>query len=127
MSKFQITQELADKYDGRCFLDLDMPDRIEAVRFNKKDSGLEGEYIGCNFHWGYDRKFTDPYGEMEEEDSYHCATIVMLEDGMILHREITREEYYRIKGIVRERIDTCMRMQAEFSKIQESVLGKEGK
>lgn len=115
---------LAEKYDGRCFLDLDMPDRIEALMFTKTDKGLQGEYIGCDYGWGYNHKFLDKYEDAAEslEDLYNGSSIEIIETNCSLHKEITREKYEEIKKIVTEQIKKANKFRAEFSKLQEQTL-----
>ena len=43
-----IDEALANKLNGRCFIDLDMPDRIEGFKFTKTKTGLDCLWIGCD-------------------------------------------------------------------------------
>lgn len=117
-------KELAEKYDGRCFLDLDMPDRIEALMFTKTDKGLQGEYIGCDYGWGYNHKFLDKYEDIAEsfEDLYNGSSIETIETNSPLHKEITYERYEEIKKAVAEQKKKADKFRAEFAKLQEKFL-----
>lgn len=117
-------KELAEKYDGRCFLDLDMPDRIEALMFTKTDKGLLGEYIGCDYGWGYNHKFLDKYEDIAEsfEDLYNGSSIETIETNSPLHKEITYERYEEIKKAVAEQKKKADKFRAEFAKLQEKFL-----
>jgi hypothetical protein len=117
-------KELAEKYDGRCFLDLDMPDRIEALMFTKTEEGLQGEYITCNYYCGYTNVWVDKfdYIAVSYDDLYNGSSIEMIENGMQLHKEITKGKYEEIKNIVIEQIKKADKLKAEFAKLQEQIL-----
>lgn len=117
-----LNKELADKYDGRCFLDLDMPDRIEAIKFTKTPFGLSTECIGCNYSWGYIQDYVDKYGETTYNDMYCGGNLEMIENGMYLHREITPEHYELIKEFVLKRIQLYEELRDDFKEMQETLL-----
>ena len=117
-----FNKELAAKYDGRCFLDLDMPDRIEAMKFTKTPFGLSSEYVGCDYAWGYMQDYVDEYGEKSYDDMYCGADLDMIENGMYLHKEITPEHYELIKDFVLKRIQLYEELRDDFKENQETLL-----
>ena len=117
-----LNKEFAAKYDGRCFLDLDMPDRIEALKFTKTPFGLSTECIGCNYSWGYIQDYVDEYGETTYNDMYCGGNIEMIENGMYLHKEITSEKYEQIRNCVLERIALYEQLRNEFLELKSEIL-----
>lgn len=116
--KVNLTPELAEKLDGRCFLDLDDSDRIEAFRFVKTTTGLDMIGIGCDYHWGYSHLWHDDYGEYNLEDTFCGCYIDMIEENSWLVREITQEKFDRANEIVNEKISENKKMQRDFEKLQ---------
>lgn len=113
-----ITPELAESLDGRCFLDLDMNDRIEAFRFIKTGTGLDMLSIGCNDHWGYSHVHHDDYGEYEIDDTYNGIWIDMVNEKSFLVREIPQAKFDRANAIVNDVMDKAEKRESEFRKKQ---------
>lgn len=118
--KWEITidEELVNKYDGKCYIDFDMNDRIEAIRFFRSENGISYQSIGCNYHLGYNHEFEDEFGTYEWQDTSCAGYIHMIEQGTWLLKEITREEFNKILAIVNERIKINQTMQDAFKELQ---------
>ena len=116
-----ITPELVDNLTGRCFLDFDMPDRIEAFRFIKTSTGIDTHYIGCNNYWGYSHVHHDDYGEHEINNTYNGIWIDMVNEKNFLVREIPQEKFDRINTIVNEIMSEAEKREDEFKKKQKGI------
>ena len=116
--KINITPELAGRLDGKCFLDLDMIERIEAFRFVKTSTGIDMISVGCDDHWGYSHLWHDDYGEYEINDTFCGIWIDMVEANSFLVREITQEKFDKANVIVNEVMDKAEKREAEFKRKQ---------
>ncbi len=116
--KINITPELTDRIDGRCFLDLDMNDRIEAFRFIKTSTGIDMVSVGCNDHWGYSHLWHDDYGEYEIGDTFCGIWIDMVETNCYLVREISQEKFDKANIIVNDIMENAEKRLCEFKKRQ---------
>ena len=116
--KINITPELAESLNGRCFLDLDMSDRIEAFRFIKTSTGIDMHSIGCDNHWGYSHVHHDDFGEYEINDTFNGIWIDMVNEKSFLVREIPQEKFDRANAIVNEIMDEAEKRENEFKKKQ---------
>ena len=116
--KINITPELAETLNGRCFLDLDMSDRIEAFRFIKTSTGIDMHSIGCDNHWGYSHVHHDDFGEYEINDTFNGIWIDMVNEKSFLVREIPQEKFDRANAIVNEIMDEAEKRGNEFKKKQ---------
>lgn len=113
-----IDEELVNKYDGKCYIDFDMNDRIEAVCFYRTKKGLGSRTIGCDYHWGYNHEYEDEFGTHDWQDTFCGAYIHMIETNCYLLKEIPKEEFEKILAIVIEQIRKSNEMSAEFEKLQ---------
>ena len=109
-----ITPELADHLDGRCFLDLDMSERLEGFQFHKVNNGITAEYCGtdgCGIAYiidGSDDKedkfIVDKFGKHILENTYNGCTIYEVVFDRSLNLEIPVEAYEHIKHFVRQQM-----------------------
>lgn len=115
-----ITPELADKYDGRCFFDLDISDRIELVKFIKTPTGLDTLCIGCDYHWGYTHLYHDDYDDKPTmiRDTFCGAYIEMIEEGRWLMKETTQEVFDKANEVVAEMMGVNEELRKDFEKVQ---------
>lgn len=115
-----LNSELADILDGRCFLDYDMPERIEGFKFTKTKNGLDLLSIGCDSHWGYTYNYHDDYGEYLDVDTYTGCNIVMIAQKHPLIKEISLEMFQNMNKLVNERIELYQQREYEFESIRKA-------
>ena len=117
-----ITSELAEKYDGRVFFDLDMNDRIEMVKFMKTPTGIDTLCIGCNYHWGYTHLYHDNYGKFLVQDTFCGSYIELIEKGFSsLMKESTPEKFDEVNQIVNNIKDKSKELEKDFSELQNKI------
>ena len=95
----EVTEEIANKYDGKCYVDYDTPERIEAVRFFKTKKGLSGQYIGCSYTTYYNHTLNDRIGTKGVENTFNLTSINMIEDNCGLYAEISKDDFDRMVKI----------------------------
>lgn len=121
-TEIDITPELAEKYDGRVFFDLDMNDRIEMVKFMKTSTGIDTLCIGCNYHWGYTHSYHDIYGKFLVQDTFCGPYIELIEKGLcFLMKESTPEKFDEVNQIVNNIKDKSKELERDFSKLQNKI------
>lgn len=99
-----LTEELAQKYDGKCYVDYDDNYRIEAVHFFKDDKGLNMHYVGTDgLRVSYNHTDVDEINTEGMENAYSLSYINMIEEDCHLLKEITKEKFDEIVAIV----DSC--------------------
>ncbi len=99
-----LTEELAQKYDGKCYVDYDDNYRIEAVHFFKDDKGLNAHYVGTDgLQVLYNYTDFDEINTEGMENAYSLSYINMIEENCHLLKEITKEKFDEIVAIV----DSC--------------------
>ena len=113
-----IDEKLADELNGKCFLDLDMSDRLEGFRFAKTSTGIDVLYVGCDYHWGYAHNFHDNYGTYDVEDTYNGYDILNVQSEHFLIREITPEKFDELNKIVNDQMEKQQQLEREFGKLQ---------
>ena len=99
-----LTEELVQKYDGKCYVDYDDNYRIEAVHFFKNDNGLNAHYVGTDgLQVLYNYTDVDEINTEGMENAYSLSYINMIEEDCHLLKEITKEKFDEIVAIV----DSC--------------------
>jgi hypothetical protein len=102
-----ITPELADHLDGHCFLDLDMPERLEGFQFHKANNGITLEYCGTD---GYGVAYIDPvdgvdkFGKHVLDNTYCGGIIYEVVFNKKENLEIPVEAYEHIKHFVQQQM-----------------------
>ena len=119
-SRFDITlnEELANILDGRCFLDYDIPDRLEGFKFYKTKNGLDILTIGCDAHCGYSNNYHDDFGEYLDNDLYSGCEIMMIAQNHPLIKEIPLEMFQKMNKVINDRIQLYKQRDSEFKKIR---------
>ena len=98
-----LTEELAQKYDGKCYVDYDDNHRIEAVHFFKDDNGLNMHYVGTDgLRVSYNHTDVDEINTEGIENAYSLSYINMIEENSPLLKEITKEKFDEIIAIVEQ-------------------------
>ena len=97
-----LTKELAEKYDSKCYVDYDMPDRIEAIKFYKDSTGLNIQYIGCSDSISYNHTDHDNYGDSGIDNTATLSYINIIESESTLLAEISLYKFYEILAIVQK-------------------------
>ena len=99
-----LTEELAQKYDGKCYVDYDDNYRIEAVRFFLDEKGLNMHSVGTDgLRVSYNHTDFDEINTEGMENAYSLSYINMIEEDCHLLKEITKEKFDEIVAI----IDSC--------------------
>ena len=118
-----LTEELAQKYDGKCYVDYDDNYRIEAVRFFKDDKGLNMHYVGTDgLRVSYNHTDVDEINTEGMENAYSLSYINMIEENSHLFKEITKEKFDEIVAIV----DSCKNFcdqRTEWIRTKQKELG----
>jgi hypothetical protein len=122
----EINEELANKYNGRCFIDHDMNDRIEAFMFVKHDKGISTRFVGCDFKWGYDFVNDTEYGTWTSEQESIVGYIHMIEECQDFIEETTTEKFKLAVSIAHRQMALEKKLMNEFKSIQSNFFGKEG-
>jgi len=98
-----LTEELAEKYDGKCYVDFDDNYRIEAFRFFKNENGLNMHYVGTDgLRVSYNWTDFDKIPSEGMENTFSLSYINMIEENCYLLKEITKEEFDEIVDIVEQ-------------------------
>ena len=98
-----LTEELAKKYDGKCYVDYDDSHRIEAIHFFKDDKRLNMHYVGTDkFGGSYNWTDFDEIPTEDMENAYSLSYINMIEEESHLLKEITKEKFDEIVAIVEQ-------------------------
>lgn len=119
--EIEITPEFADVYDGRCFFDLDMSDRIELVKFMKTPTGIDILCIGCDYHWGYSHLYHDDYGKHLIQDTFCGSYTAMIEEGRWLMKETTQEVFDQVNVMVHDMMSLDDELKKDFEKLQKKI------
>lgn len=123
----EINEELADKYDGRFFIDHDTNDRIEVFMFAKNKTGIDMRFVGCDFKWGYDFVVNTEYGTWTSDQESICSYIHMIEEGSDLIEETTEDKFVLAVSIAHRQMALEKKLINEFKSIQSDFFGKENK
>lgn len=102
-----ITPELADHLDGRCFLDLDISERLEGFQFHKVNNGITLEYCGtdgCGVAYIDTADEVDKFGRHFIDDTYNGCTIYEVVFNKVENLEIPVEAYEHIKHFVQQQL-----------------------
>lgn len=118
-----LTEELAQKYDGKCYVDYDDSHRIEAVHFFKDDKGLNMHYVGTDeFRVSYNWTDFDEIPTEGIENAYSLSYINMIEEKSPLLKEITKEKFDEIVAIV-EQCKDFSDQRTEWLRTKQKELG----
>ena len=109
-----VTEELADKYDGKCYVDYDRSEWIEAFRFFKDENGLNIHYIGASSTNTYNHIDHDDFGTEGVENSFCLTNINMVEDGSNLIKEITEDDFNKMNAIVESMSEKVKALDSEL-------------
>ena len=112
----KIAKELAEKYDGRCFVDYDMNERVEAFRFFKDETGINIHIIGCSDCIHYNHIEHDDYDTEGVHNTYSLSEINMVEEEDSLVKEITQEQFDKMLAFVE---DQKVRNEEEQKRIKD--------
>ena len=105
--KINITPELAEHLDGRCFLDLDMHERLEAFQFHKSPYGITMEYCGAD---GGSVAYVDVVDKVDKfgghiiDNTYCGCTIYEVVFNKAENIEIPAAAYEHIKRFAQQQI-----------------------
>lgn len=132
LNKINITPELVDHLDGRCFIDLDISECLEGVQFRKTNDGITAEYCGTDgcgvayCHDGSDRGervyMIDKYGEHIIDNTYNGCTVFEIVANPKMNIEIPVAVYEYIKHFVKQQIKIMDANQEYISSVRELIL-----
>lgn len=94
-----LTKKVAEKYNGKCFVDYEMPERIEGYRFYMDETGLNMQSVGCGPNVNHEHTYHDDFG-VKSTDSYCLAYINTIEMCKDLLAEIRNETFEKMQAIV---------------------------
>lgn len=121
-----INEELADKLNGRCFLDTDMPERIEGFKFMKTKTGIDCICIGSDSVFNYNEVYHEDYGTYKVKDTYFGTDIILVETNFYLIREISEELFNKMVAIVNNQKEISNKLEYDWKKTQKQFF-KEAK
>lgn len=132
-SSISITRKLVDHLDGRCFIDLDMPERLEGFRFHKTPTGITAEYCGADgggvayIDDGHakinDHEYMeDKFGKHPIDDTYNGCTIHGIAFSPELSMEIPMEAYEHIRHFVWQQIKIHEANREYISEVRNLIL-----
>lgn len=121
-----INEELADKLNERCFIDIDMPERIEGFKFVKTKTGIDFITIGCDSVFTYNHIYHEDYGTYKVKDTYFGTDIILVETNFYLIREISEELFNKMIAIVNNQKEISNKLENDWKKAQKQFF-KEAK
>lgn len=119
-----IDETLADKLNGRCFIDLDMPDRIEGFKFTKTKTGLDCLWIGCDCFWAYHFSDHEDYGTYKIKDTSFGTDVNSVLTDFYLIKEVTEDVFNEMQKIVNDVDEKSKQMKVKFDKTQHELWKK---
>lgn len=113
-----INEELADKLNGRCFLDTDIPERIEGFKFIKTKTGIDFITIGSDSVFNYSYVYHEDYGKYKVKDTYFGTDIILVETNFYLLREISEDVFNKMVSIINKQKDISDKIKNDWIKTQ---------
>ena len=114
-----LNRKLVSSLDGRCFINMCSPERMEGFCFTKTSTGIDTLYIGCDNHWGYSHLYHDNYGSFRPANIFCGKEIQMVTGGSPDVREIEKEKFVEMSKVIVERITIYRQRDEEFEKVRE--------
>ena len=116
-----INETLADILNGRCFIDTDMPERIEGFKFVKAKTGIDCIYVGADPFFTYTHVLHEDYGTYKVKDTYFGTDIALVQTNFYLIREIDDELFNQMLNVVNEQKDIVKKVENDFKKKQKEI------
>lgn len=116
-----IDEALADRLDGRCFIDTNNPDRIEGFKFLKTKNGIDCIHIGAGPASAYDHVLHENYGTYKVGDTYFGIDIIDVETGLYIIKEITDDVFSKMIDVVNEQDEIVKKNKEQFKKKHEDL------
>ena len=113
-----INEKLADKLNGRCFLDTDMPERIEGFKFIKTKTGIDFITIGSDSVFNYSHVCHEDYGKYKVKDTFFGTDIILVETNFYLLREISEDVFNKMVSIINKQKDISDKIKNDWIKTQ---------
>lgn len=126
ITTINITPELVELLDGRCFIDLDMPDRLEAFQFKKTMDGINALYCGADgagvayIHYSEDQ--ADLYGEHNIDDTFNGASIECIITKPAFSVEIPYAAFEHIRAHVHQRRQIIEANRQYIDEVRSAIL-----
>lgn len=125
--EIDITPELADKLDGRCFMDLDMSERVEGFCFEKAPNGLKCKTIGADAHYvAYIHTYAQIYGKYKIKDTWFGTEIINVKTDQYLIKEIDSKTWDDMVSLVRSQKERIDKQTAEWEAKQKQIFKQAG-
>ena len=122
MEKSIVINELvADKLNGRCFIDTDMPERIEGFKFIKTKTGIDFISIGADPFFTYTHTYHEDNGVYKVKDTYFGTDIILVEEGFNLLHEVSEEVFNKMIKIVNEQQEIVSDIKKNFEAKQKKL------
>lgn len=102
-AKINITPDVADYFDGKCYIDTEMSNRIDVLKFKKEDDGILVEYAGTDLRGvNYIHNSKDEYvSATETEDTFFGYYLkAILTNSFSFLEEISNEQYDQVIALV---------------------------
>ena len=117
----EIDEELANKLNGRCFVDTDMPERIEGFKFIKTKTGIDFISIGADSFFTYNYVYHEDYGKYKIKDTYFGTEIISVLTKFYLLHEVSEEIFNKMIKIVNAQSEMVNKIEKEFKSKQKQL------
>ena len=122
MERITIDKALAEKYNGKCYLDSERPSYIEAIRFIAKPDGLDTQFIGCSYCDGYNNTLHDDFGTFYLQRTFCGDYLHNLEKNIRELQEISIDKFDEICNFVNTKIEEVTKEKNDFLIAKENIL-----
>jgi len=116
-----INEALADELNGRCFIDTDMPERVEGFKFVKTKTGVDCVYVGADPFFTYNHVVHEDYGTYKVKDTYFGTDIILVQTRFYLIHEIDESVFNQMVKVVNEQEEITNKMKKDFEKKQREI------
>lgn len=120
----EIDEELADKLNGRCFVDTDMSERIEGFKFVKTKTGIDLISIGADSFLTYNYVYHEDYGKYKVKDTYFGTEIINVLTEFYLLHEVSEEIFNEMIKIVNTQSEIVRKIEKDFKAKQKQLFLK---
>ena len=117
----EIDEELANKLNGKCFIDTDIPERIEGFKFVKTKTGIDLISIGADSFFTYNHVCHEDYGKYKVKDTYFGTEILNVLTEFYLLHEVSEEIFNKMIKIVNAQSEIVNRIEKDFEAKQKQL------
>lgn len=120
-----ITKENVGHLNGKCFIDLERPDRLDILKFTVCDEIITMNARGTDgLKFFYNHEFNQEFGTFKEEDTGFGEIIEAIETDDYIFKEISPELYNECEQIISIRSEEIRQHRKQWITIKESIFEK---